>query len=186
MLKHMSPKHRAVSPVIGTVLMIALVLGASAFVAIFIGHFTIPDYTTEVKPTALNVELSINNYNLSDSNADGYNDTLLIDLSLGSDSPTIYVTDVDILLPTGDLLDWISPWFINGTTSVWSKQYNGYVVIYGSTNVIFNVSCSNLSETSAQLASGQLFYYLINYHYISSVNGYITTVSAQYQSELLF
>jgi len=178
--------NRAVSPVIGTMLMISLVVAASVFVAIFVNNISVPAIEIgEETPSLHSVKIDIVYFNITDTNANGLNDTIVVKFNLGLDSPTIYVQDFDILIPTGDLVDNTIPWVITDSNSSWNTDFYGYPVLNGSLNATFTVQCYDLSTTAGEIAPGYSFYYLIRYNYVSVQGNQLTLISDVYQSELI-
>ncbi|MHA1115844.1 MAG: archaellin/type IV pilin N-terminal domain-containing protein [Candidatus Heimdallarchaeaceae archaeon] len=179
-------KNRAVSPIIGTMLMISLVVAASVFVAIFISNIRVPAIEIGEETTPLySVKIDVIYFNITDTNANGLNDTFVVKFNLDLDSPTIYVQDIDILLPIGNLLDDTVPWVIVDSNSSWNSDFYGYSVLNGSLNATFTVQCYDLSTSVGEIAPGYSFYYLIKYNYVSVKGNQLTLISDVYQSELI-
>lgn len=182
-------KKRAVSPVIATIILVALVLAASTVVAVIVLNIdvvNIGSYMGAGTSSKKTVSFSIYVWNVSDSDGDGLNDTIDFYLNLSADSPDIYVSDVDVLLPTGMTLDQVSPWYLDSTTQGWNDEVYGFAVSAGTINATFTVKCSDLTNNNAELNSGQGYYLLINYNYLVEEDNRVRITSEIFQTVLLY
>lgn len=177
--------RRAISEVLATVIIIALVIGAGGIVAVILTTVNVVDLPGYFQtPESKEVNLSLSIVNVSDSNFDGFNDTIELYISLDAESPTIYVRDIDLLLPTGNTLDEISPWIINETTQTLNETL-GYYVHYGTINSTFIIHVSDFYEIDAQIQSGSSLYIVIEYVYYAQGGSRIERMTSYYQSSLI-
>lgn len=185
MLKKLRKSRRAISDVLAAVIIIALVIGASAIVGVVILNIDVielPWDTGEV--TAKDVHLTLALISIEDTDLDTLFDKFSIYLSLDIDSPTIYINDFDLTLPTGQTVDTINPWIVINTLQGWTSEFFGYAVPYGAINASFDIQASDLSINDGELESGVSIYITVNYTYISDLGAKMQTLTAFYQSEL--
>ena len=178
---------RAVSPIVATVLLIALVSAASgiaAYIILNINEINLPQLTGE-KSKPQKVIISFYLSVINDTDSDGYYDTISFKLNLDLDSPTIYVQDVDVVLLTGQTLDDYAPWLITTSSQNWNDEMAGYVVPAGIINATFTVQNSNLSSNKAELLSGQSFHLIITYYYQVETGYRVTTNVGFYETSVL-
>ncbi|MHA1852314.1 MAG: archaellin/type IV pilin N-terminal domain-containing protein [Candidatus Heimdallarchaeaceae archaeon] len=182
-------KKHAVSPIIATVILIALVLAASTVVAVIFMNINVVNLSSYLgggTSTKKAVSFSIYIWNITDSDGDGENDTIEFYLSLSPDSPDIYVSDADVLLPTGKTLDQFAPWYLDSLTQEWNEEVYGFAVSAGTINATFTIKCSDLSNNNAELESGQGYYLLINYNYIVEEGNRVRITSETFQTVLFY
>jgi len=159
--------RRAISPIVATVLLIALVSAASsiaAYIILNINETKLPfleQHQSVNQTVALSFSLDI----INDTDSDGRYDFISFKLSLNIDSPIIYVRDVDIVLKTGQTLDNYCPWMITTSTQNWNEEMGGHVISSGTINATFTIQTTDLSNNNAELIPGQQFYLLISYYF---------------------
>jgi hypothetical protein len=185
MFKNFIKSRRAVSEVLATVIIIALVIGAGGIAAIILTNINVVDLpgyfqTTEPK----DVNLSLNVVNISDINFNGLYDTIELFISLDAESPTIYIRDIDLLLPTGNSLDEISPWVIDETSQTLNETL-GYYVHYGTINSTFIVQISDMGRIDAEVQTGSSLYFIIEYIYYAQGGSRIERMASTFQSSLI-
>lgn len=186
MFKKLRKSKRAISEILAVVLIIALVVGASAIVGVIILNIDVADLPWgDGEVTAKDVHLTLALISNEDTDLDTLFDKLYLYLSLDLDSPTIYINDIDLILPTGHTIDNINPWIIIETTQNWNGEFSGYTVPYGSINASFDIQASDLSINDGELEDGALIYIIVNYTYVSDLGARMQTLTSFYQSELL-
>lgn len=186
MLKKLRKSKRAVSEVLAVVIIISLVVGASAIVGVVILNIDVADLpwgTDDV--TAKDVHLTLALISNEDTDFDTLFDKISLFLSLDVDSPTIYINDIDLILPTGITIDSTNPWIIIDTLQNWNAEFSGFALPYGSINASFDIQASDLSINDGELEDGSLVYIVVNYTYISDLGARIQTLTSFYQSGLL-
>ena len=186
MFNKLRQSKRGVSEVLAVVIILGLVLAASGIVAVVllnVDDINFPgsvDTTTKFETVKLSIELISKN----DTDLDTFYDTLTLSISLDVDSPSIYVKDIDLLLPTGNSLDDIIPWVIVSSTQTWYEEIKGFAIPYGSINCSFILEPKTLSQTEGEIENGSSLYFVIFYSYLSQTGSRIDTVSGFYQSSL--
>ncbi len=186
MFKKLRKSKRAISDVLAVVMIISLVVGASAIVGVIIINIDVVELPWDTEDaTAKDVHLTLAMVSNEDTDLDTLFDKISIYLSLDIDSPTIYINDIDLILPTGYTVDYTNPWIIIGTPQTWNDEFSGYVVPYGSINASFEIQASDLSINDGELEDGTLVYIVVNYTYISDLGAKIQTLTSFYQSGLL-
>ena len=186
MFKKLRKSKRAISEVLAVVLIIALVIGASAIVGVIMLNIDVADLPwSDDKLTAKDVHLTLALISNEDTDLDTLFDKLYLYLSLDVDSPTIYINDIDLILPTGYTIDITNPWIIIDTPQTWNDEFSGYTVTYGSINASFDIQASDLSINDGELEDGALVYIVVNYTYFSDLGARMQTLTSFYQSELL-
>ncbi len=186
MFKKLRKSKRAVSEVLAAVIIISLVVGASAIVGVIMLNIDVvelPWGNDEV--TAKDVHLTLALISNEDTDLDTLFDKISFYLSLDIDSPTIYINDIDLILPTGYTIDIINPWTIINTNQIWNDELLGYTVPHGHNNISFDIQASDLSINDGELENGASVYIIVNYTYISDLGARIQTLTSFYQSELL-
>ena len=177
--------RRAVSEVLATVIIIALVIGAGGIVAAILTTVNVvdlPGYFQTPEPKEVNLTLNV--VNISDLNFNDLYDTIELYVSLDAESPTIYIRDIDLLLPTGNTLDEVSPWIINETTATLNETL-GYYVHYGTINSTFIIQISDMSRIDAEIQTGSSLYFIIEYVYYAQGGSRIEKIASIYQSSLI-
>ena len=187
MFKRLRKSKKGVSEVLASVIIISLVLAATALVSVILTNVNVVDlfgYLTTPEPKKVSLRMDV--LVLNDTDLDSRIDTVILYLSLDVDSPSIYIFDVDVQLPTGKVLDDISPWSIVSTTQVWNNEFDGYTITYGYINASFTIQVNDLSQNKAEITSGSAFSLVFQYTYISDLGGQVRTISDNYVSSLLF
>ena len=185
MFNNFMKSRKAVSEVLATVIIITLVIVAGGIVAAILTNVNVvnlPGYFQT--PEAKEVNLSLNVANISDLNSNGFYDTIELSISLDLESPTIYIRDIDLLLPTGNTLDEISPWIIDESSEILNETL-GYYVQYGKMNTTFIIQISDLSRADAEIQSGSSLYFIIEYIYYTQGGSRIEKMASSYQSALI-
>jgi len=185
MFRDFIQSRRAISEILATVIIIALVLGAGGIVAailINVNPVNLPGYFQTPEPREVILSLSIEN--ITDSNFDGFYDTLELFISLDAESPTIYIKDIDLLLPTGNSLDEISPWIIDESSQILNETL-GYYVHYGTINSTFIIQLSDLDRVDAAIQNGSSLYIIIEYVYYVQGGSRIERMTSFFQSSLI-
>jgi len=186
MFKKLRKSKRAVSEVLATVIIISLVVGASAIVGVIMLNIDVVELPWgNDKVTAKDVHLTLALISNEDTDLDTLFDKISFYLSLDVDSPTIYINDIDLILPTGYTIDITNPWIIINTPQNWNNEFSGYAVPYGSINASFDIQASDLSINDGELESGASVYIIVNYTYKSNLGARFQTLTSFYQSELL-
>ncbi|MHA1201811.1 MAG: hypothetical protein ACTSQ4_04745 [Candidatus Heimdallarchaeaceae archaeon] len=186
MLKKLRKSKRAVSEVLAVVIIISLVVGASAIVGVVILNIDVADLPWDTDDvTAKDVHLTLALISNEDTDLDSLFDKISLFLSLDVDSPTIYINDIDLILPTGITIDSTNPWIIIDTLQYWNAEFSGFTLPYGSINASFVIQASDLSINDGELEDGSLVYIVVNYTYISDLGARIQTLTSFYQSGLL-
>ena len=186
MFRKLRKSKRAISDVLAVVLIISLVIAASAVVGIVILNIDVinlPGQTDDV--TAKDVTLTLAMISNEDTDLDTLFDKISIYLSLDLDSPSIYINDIDLILPTGHTIDYDNPWIILDTSQTWEDEFSGYAVPYGSINASFDIQASDLSMNIGELEADTFVYIIVNYTYLSNLGAKIQTLTSFYQSGLL-
>ncbi len=186
MFKKLRNSKKGVSEVLASVIIISLVIAATALVSTILTNVDIVDlfgYLDTPKDKVVTIALDI--LTINDTDLDSLSDTVILLLSLDVDSPSIYVQDVDVQLPTGDTLDDITPWSILATSQIWNNEFNGYTIVYGHFNATFTVQINDMVQNEAELSSGTAFHLVFYYIYVSDLGGKIRTISSYYVSSLL-
>ncbi|MFW9851475.1 MAG: hypothetical protein ACFFDS_00855 [Candidatus Thorarchaeota archaeon] len=176
--------RKAVSEVLATVIIIALVLGAGGIVAAILTTVNVvdlPGYFQTPEPKEVN--LSLNVVNISDLNFNSFYDTIELHLSLDAESPTIYIRDIDLLLPTGNSLDEITPWIIDETSQILNETL-GYYVHYGTINSTFIIQINDMGRADAEIQTGSSLYFIIEYVYYAQGGSRIERMTSYFQSSL--
>ena len=177
--------RRAISEVLATVILITLVIVAGGIVAAILTNVNVvdlPGYFQTPKPKEVN--LSLNVVNASDLNINGFYDTIVLSISQGDESPTIYIRDIDLLLPTGNTLDEISPWIIDESSEILNETL-GYYVGYGKINSTFIIQISDMSRADAEIQTGSSLYFIIEYIYYAQGGSRIERMASSFQSSLI-
>ncbi len=177
---------RGVSEVIATVMIISLVVAAAGIAAGVLLNVEEVDLFGYLDiPQEKEVVITVDILTINDTDLDGSADTIIFFLSLDAESPTIYIQDFDILLPTGLLLDDSNPWLIDVTSQLWNEEFSGFTLQYGYINASFTIQVDNLSLNEGEIDSGASFYIVIDYSYLSELGGKLRKISDFYQSSLL-
>lgn len=186
MFKKLRKSKRAVSEILASVIIISLVIAATAIVSTILTNINVVDlfgYLVEPEPKEVRITLDV--LSINDTNLDSLSDTIILHLSLNVDSPNIYIHDVDLQLSTGSILDEITPWSIVSTSQAWSDEFSGYIVVSGYINASFTVQINDLTSTKAELSSGQVFNLIFYYIYLSDLGGKVSSISSYYVSSFL-
>jgi hypothetical protein len=186
MLKKFCKSKRGVSEVLATVIIVVLVTAAAAIAAIVLVNVDVINLpgSTATTPTSKTVSLSIFIETYNDTDFDNLYDTMTIYLSSSVDSPTLFVRDIDLILPTGQTIDDLVPWIISDTSQGWNTEYDGYNIPLGTINATFVIDISNLSVDQGEIESGESIYIVFYYTYITEVGPRIETITDFYQSTL--
>ncbi len=185
MFSNFIKSRRAISEVLATVILITLVIVAGGIVAAILTNVNVVDLPGYFQtPEPKEVKLSLNVVNTSDLNFNSFYDTIELYISLDAVSPTIYIRDIDLLLPTGNTLDEIFPWIINETTRPLNETL-GYYVPYGTTNSTFIIQVSDLGRADAEIQTGSSLYFIIEYVYYAQGGSRIERMASSYQSSLI-
>ncbi len=192
MLPKLKKCRRGVSPIIATIMLLALTLGAAGMIAgvIFnINVIELPDYlespfmTSQVNFTS--------DFTFADTDNDTLIDTIIFHIINDAFSSNISIYDFDIMLPTGELVDEIIPWVIvyHSENAIWYNEYlgqpmEGYLVKSG-VSAYFNVTCENLEGSIGELGLGESFYVIMNYRYLLQAGGRFAIENSFYQSSLI-
>ena len=186
MFHKLRKSSRGASEILATVMIISIVVAASAIVAVVLTNVDVVDlfgYLGSPEPKEVKITLDI--VVINDTDYDSLSDTIILLLSLDVDSPTIYIQDIDIQLPTGQTIDDIEPWFITETSQLWNHEFVGYTVPYGHINASFTIQINNLGRNEGELNSGLSFYITFYYTYVSDLGGKLLTISSNTKSPLL-
>ncbi len=184
--------RRGVSPIIATVMLLALTLGAAGIIAgvIFnINVIELPDYLETPSMTSqVNFTFIITGF--ADTDNDTLNDTISFQINNDAFSPDIYIYDFDIMLPTGELVDETIPWVIVlSEYTFWVNEYLGQPVegykVENGTYADFDVQCENLEGSIGELGFGESFYIIMNYRYLLQAGGRYAIENSFYQSSLI-
>ncbi len=185
MFRKLRKSKRAISDVLAVVMIISLVVAASAIVGIIILNIDVINLPGDTDVTAKDVTLTLAMISNEDTDLDTLFDKISIYLSLDIDSPSIYINDIDLILPTGHTIDYDNPWIIIDTSQTWEDDFYGYAVPYGSINASFDIQASDLSINIGELEADTLVYIVVNYTYLSDLGAKIQTLTSFYQSGLL-
>jgi hypothetical protein len=186
MFQKLRKSTRGVSEVIATVMIISLVVAASAIAAAVLINVDVVDLFGYLeRPQEKEVAITIDILTINDTDFDGKSDTMIFHLSLDANSPNIYIQDFDILLPTGHLLDDFNPWLIDSTSQLWNEEFSGFTLQYGYINASFTIQVENLNVNEGEISTGSSFYLVIDYSYLSELGGKLRKISDYYQSSLL-
>ncbi|MHA1198342.1 MAG: hypothetical protein ACTSQF_03225 [Candidatus Heimdallarchaeaceae archaeon] len=186
MFKKLRKSKKGVSEVLATVIIISLVLAATALVSAILTNVNIVDLFGYLAiPESKEVTLTMDVIVINDTDLDSLTDTVIVQLSLDVDSPSIYIFDTDLQLPTGETLDDITPWSILGTSQSWNSEFNGYTIPHGHINASFTIQINDFVQNDAELSSGTSFSLIFHYSYISDLGGQIKTITDYFVSSLL-
>ena len=186
MFKKLRKSKKGVSEVLATVIIISLVLAATALVSAILTNVNIVDlFGYLAVPESKEVTLSMDVIVINDTDLDSLTDTVIVQLSLDVESPNIYIYDTDIQLPTGDTLDDITPWSILTTSQSWNSEFNGYTIAHGHINASFTIQINDFVQNDAEISSGASFSLIFHYSYISDLGGQIKTITDYFVSSLL-
>jgi hypothetical protein len=186
MFHRLRKSSRGVSEVLASVLIISLVVGASALVGSILLNVDVVDLFGYLDtPQEKDVAISLNILIINDTDLDTLSDTMIFYLSLDAESPSIYIQDFDILLPTGQVLDDLNPWLISGTSQPWNDEYFGFTLQYGFINASFTIQVENLNLDEGEISSGTSFHIVIDYSYTSELGGRLRKISTFYQNPLI-
>ena len=174
MFRKLRRSTRAVSEVLATVIIVSLVIGASALVAGILLNVDVVDLFGYLDIILVN-----------DTDLDSLFDSMTFYLSLDAESPSIYIQDFDILLPTGQTLDDLNPWLISSTSQLWNEEFSGYTLQYGFINASFTIDVQNLNINDGEISSGTSYHLIVDYSYVSQSGGKLRKISTFYQSPLL-
>ena len=184
MFRKLRKSKRGVSEVLAVVIIMGLVLGASGLVAIVLLNIEDVNFLESTDTTqSQTVKLSIEIVDKNDTDFDSLYDTITLNLSLSEDSVNrIYIHDIDLMLPTGQSLDDLTPWLLS-SEQFWKEEYKGYV-IYNGTDNLFLSSTENLNQNEGEIKSGISLYFVVYYSYQSGVGSRKSFISTFYQSSL--
>lgn len=188
MLRKLRKSRRGISEVLAVVIILGLVLGASALVGIVllnVDDIAFPGSVQATEPKT--VQLSAEIIDMEDTDLDGFYDTVTLNLTLYVGSPSIYIHDIDMVLPTGQTLDEVAPW-VTFSNQFWNEGYNGYAMT-PSTNesdiASFITKTSDLDQDESELVVGSSIYFVINYFYVQSIGSRESLITDFYQSPLI-
>lgn len=188
MLRKLRKSRRGISEVLAVVIILGLVLGASALVGIVllnVDDIAFPGSVQATEPKT--VQLSAEIIDMEDTDLDGFYDTVTLNLTLYVGSPSIYIHDIDMVLPTGQTLDEVAPW-VTFSNQFWNEGYNGYAMT-PSTNesdiASFITETSDLDQDESELVVGSSIYFVINYFYVQSIGSRESLITDFYQSPLI-
>ncbi len=162
-------KRRAISPILSVLLILTLVIVGSSIVGILFLNVDIIDLQESTSVGGSSIILTIEDeYELVlyDESL-GLYDQINFSLSLSGDT-TIYIYDIDILLPTGKILDTITPWSVkpkDENQQLWNDYYGGYTLKDTLVPVEFFGKCEDPTKEKGLLSEGQSFYLLVYYIY---------------------
>jgi len=188
MLKKLRKSKRGISEVLAVVIILGLVLGSSALVAVVllnVDDIAFPGSVQATEPKI--VQLSAEIIDMEDRDLDGFYDAVTLNLTLYVGSPSIYINDIDMVLPTGQTLDEVAPW-ITFSSQFWNEGYNGYVMTPSTTEpeiVSFTTETSDLDQDDSELVIGSSIYFVINYFFVQSIGSRESLISDFYQSSLI-
>lgn len=185
MLRKLRSSTRAVSEVLAVIIILSLVIAASVIVGVVILNVDVielPNYFEQPTTKKVLLTLSVESYN--DTDADLNYDELVIFISLDVNSPTVYIKDVDLLLPTGQTLDEITPWTIGYSSQIWNSEFEGFAVPFGTINSSFILQIDNLNQNNAEVKTGESLYIILRYLYVSQSGPRLDLVSSTFQSPL--
>ncbi len=186
MFQKLRKSTRGVSEVVATVLIISLVIAASGIAAGVLLNVDVVDLFGYLDtPQEKVVKITLDILTINDTDLDGSSDTIIFYLSNDAESPTIYIQDFDILLPTGQPLDDLNPWLIDSTSQLWNEEFSGFTLQYGFINASFTIQVDSLNLNDGEISSGASFYIIIDYAYLSELGGKLRKISAFHQSSLL-
>ena len=188
MLRKLRKSRRGISEVLAVVIILGLVLGASALVGIVllnVDDIAFPGSVQATEPKT--VQLSAEIIDMEDTDLDGFYDTVTLNLTLYVGSPSIYIHDIDMVLPTGQTLDEVAPW-VTFSNQFWNEGYNGYAMT-PSTNesdiASFITKTSDMDQDESELVVGSSIYIVINYFYVQSIGSRESLITDFYQSPLI-
>jgi hypothetical protein len=185
MLNKLRRSKRAVSEVLATVIIVSLVLAATALVSALLTNVNVVDlFGYSIVPETKEVNLTLDVQVINDTDLDSRTDTVIAFMSLDVDSPSVYIQDVDIQLPTGDTVDDITPWSIVTTTQSWNTEFNGYTIMNGHINASFTIQVNDFLQNEAELVTGTSFSLVFYYTYLSILSGKVLTISDYFVSTL--
>lgn len=186
MFRKLRRSTRAVSEVLATVIIVSLVIGASALVAGILLNVDVVDLFGYLDvPGEKEVQITLDIILVNDTDLDSLFDSMTFYLSLDAESPSIYIQDFDILLPTGQTLDDLNPWLISSTSQLWNEEFSGYTLQYGFINASFTIDVQNLNINDGEISSGTSYHLIVDYSYVSQSGGKLRKISTFYQSPLL-
>ncbi len=186
MFHKLRKSSKGVSEIIATVLIISLVVAASAIVGGVLLNVNVVDLFGFLEtPGPKEVNLTFDIVVINDTDFDSKSDTIVFMLSSDVDSPTIYIQDIDLQLPTGETIDDIVPWFVVETSQTWNQEFTGYTIPYGYINCSFTIQTDDLGINEGEINSGQAFYITIYFTYVSDLGGKLQTLSSYVKSSLL-
>ena len=186
MLKKIFKSKRGVSEVLATVIIVVLVTAAASITAVVLINVDVINLpgSTGTTTASKDVSLSILVIDYNDTDFDSLYDTITIYLSSSVDSPTLFVRDIDLLLPTGETIDDLVPWIISDTSQGWNTEYGGYNIPLGTINATFIIDINDLSVDKGEIENGESIYIVFYYTYITEVGPRIETITDFYQSAL--
>ena len=186
MFKKLRKSKRGVSEVLATVIIISLVLAATALVSAVLLNVDVVDlFGYSIIPESKEVTLTMDVLVINDTDLDSRTDTVIVQFSLDVDSPSIYVHDADIQLPTGETVDDIESWSIVTTSQSWNSEFNGYTILNGHINASFTIQINDFTQNDAELLPGAKFSLVFYYTYLSDLGGKVLVIADNFVSNLL-
>ena len=187
MLRKLCKSRRGISEVLAVVIILGLVLAASALVGIVLLNVDDIAFPGSVKATEPKiVQFSVEIISMDDKDNDSYYDEVIFNITLFVGSPSIYVHDVDVVLPTGQTLDEIAPWDVS-SDKFWNEDNYGYAMKPTTTKndtAEFTARTSNLDKNESEIQIDTSVYFVIHYFYTQSLGSRESLISAFYQSPL--
>ncbi len=176
---------KGVSTIVAIMTMIALIFAATAAISYLFLNIEVIDLTQNDEEQQTKIISLIFSIEAVTGESEMYYDKIEFTLSLNESSPNIVIYDVDILLPTGVILDEQTSWTITGSSIEWNNEKNGYLLISGTENQNFTAECSNQITNTGKISEGQAFYVLIKYYYSTINFGTEKITSGIFQSALI-
>ena len=188
MLKKLRRSRRGISEVLAVVIILGLVLAGGAIAAVVllnVDNVSFPGSVQISEPKT--VLLSSEVVSMEDTDLDGFYDKVTLNLTLFAGSPTIYVHDVDVVLPTGKALDEAAPWGVS-SQQFWNEGYNGYSLTGSASEnetAEFIAETGDLNQDESEIVVGTSVYFVIHYFYVQSIGSRESLITAFFQSPLL-
>jgi len=187
MLRKLYKSRRGVSEVLAVVIILGLVLAGGAVAALVllnVDDIAFPGSVQATEPKT--VQLSAEIISMEDTDLDGFYDKVTLNLTLFIGSPSIYIHDVDLVLPTGQTLDEVAPWSVS-SHQFWNEGYNGFAMTPSTTEpdiALFIAETSDLDQNESEIKVGSSIYFVIHYFYIQSIGSRESLITAFFQSPL--
>ncbi|MHA1667642.1 MAG: hypothetical protein ACTSUR_03200 [Candidatus Heimdallarchaeaceae archaeon] len=186
MSKKFHSSSRAVSEVLAAIIILALVIASSVIVGVVLLNVDViklPGFFES--PTTQKVHISLVINEINDTDEDSKFDELTLFISLSTDSPSIYLNDIDLLLPTGETIDDTVPWIISYTSQLWNSEFNGYAIPLGTINSTFIITPENTISDEGEITTGSSLYIVVRYTYVIQSGSRLEQNFAIYETPLI-